>query len=84
MLFKMIKNATGNKRLTRLRISYIEIDDRVLMNALVDMIKSLDHLIELNLKAIQINGKAFSQLMQTIQENLQMITYLNLSYNTLP
>jgi hypothetical protein len=41
-LFNTIKNCKGSKRLTKLRISYIEVSDIVLSAALIDMVKAMD------------------------------------------
>ena len=47
----------AHHRLTRLRISSIDINDFVLMNKLNDTIYNLPQLTELNLSSLKMNGK---------------------------
>ena len=74
----------AHHRLTKLRISSIDINDFVLMNKLNDTIYNLPQLTELNLSSLKINGKQMADLMWLIYDTCMNMAFLNLSYNILP
>ena len=72
-----------NSRLTRLRISNVEIDEFVLMESLKSMVDAGTSLYELNLSCISVHGRQLAELMECISKCGQL-QYLNLSYNSVP
>ena len=82
-LLQCLANSSYN-RLTRLRLSHVEIDEFVLMESLKSMVLNVPQIQELNLQSINIHSKQLADLMETISENCQQIQYLNLSQNSLP
>lgn len=57
----------ASKRLIKLRISSIDINDHVLMTKINETIYALPQLMELNLSSLKMNGGKLADLMQNIE-----------------
>ena len=57
----------ASKRLTKLRISNIDINDIVLMTRMNETIYNLPQLVELNLSSLKMNGGKLAELMYNIE-----------------
>ena len=57
----------ASKRLTKLRISNIDINDIVLMTKMNETIYALPQLVELNLSSLKMNGGKLAELMYNIE-----------------
>lgn len=67
-LLLFLANSNYN-RLTRLRLSHIEIDEFVLQESLKKMVFNMPQIQELNLSNINIHGRQLTDLMEIIGEN---------------
>lgn len=84
LLLQQLSRSSNANRLTRLRLSYVEINEFVLMQSLTQTVYNLPQLQELNLCAVHMHGKQFAELMTVIQEQCGQLAYLNLSQNQVP
>ena len=74
----------ASKRLIKLRVSNIDINDIVLMTKMNETIYALPQLVELNLSSLKMNGSKLADLMQNIEHTCTNLSVLNISYNVLP
>ena len=65
--------AEQTNKLQRLRLSNVETDEFVLMDSINRMIPVMQKIKELNLSCINIHGRQFADLMQSIKENCNNI-----------
>ena len=70
----------AHHRLTKVRISSIDVNDFVMMNKLNDTIYNLPQLTELNLSSLKINGKAIADMMYLICDTCMNMSFLNIKY----
>ena len=68
LLIQAIAKPTPN-RLTRFRLSHVEINEIVLMESLKNTVLNMPQIQELNLGSIQIHGRHLADLMEVISEN---------------
>ena len=81
-LLEAIRMASA--RLTKLRISNVDVNDIVLMTKMNETVYALPQLVELNLSSLKMNGGKLAELMYNIADTCTNLSILNISYNVLP